>query len=72
MLPDYTAKHSEVGIVIAGQLCPLTIGQYVSVGMFLDMQRGISMFWEDPHHTKDDGFGTGRTSVLSVGLLFKF
>lgn len=71
-LPDYTAKHSEGGIVIAGLLCPFTIGQYVSAGVFLDMQRGISMFWEDPHHNKDDGFGTGRTSALSLGLLFKF
>lgn len=70
-LPEYTAKRIDGGIVIAGLLCPFTIGNYASVGIFLDMQRGLSMFWEDPHHN-GEGFGAGRTSALSIGLLVKF
>ena len=71
VVPKYNAKRIDAGIVVAGQICPFTIGNWASAGIFLDMQRGLSKFWEDPHH-KGDGFGVGRTSAASIGLLLKF
>ena len=70
-VPNYTAKRIDGGIVIAGLLCPFVIGTFASVGIFLDMQRGFSLFWEDPHHD-GEGFGEGKTSAMSIGLLLKF
>ncbi len=70
-VPEYTTKSAEGGLVIAGLICPFTIGKHVSTGIFLDMQRGVSIFWEDPYN-KGEGFGVSRTSVMSFGLLLRF
>lgn len=71
VLPDYTAKPVEGGVVISGVLCPFTVRDYFSAGLYFDMQRGFSVFWEDTHH-EGEGFGTGKTSAMSIGLLLKY
>lgn len=70
-VPEFTIKQIDAGIVITGLICPFVIGKWASAGIFFDLQRGLVSFWEDPHHP-GEGFGAGRTSALSIGLLVKF